>query len=177
MLQLELGRDRARRDPDTRLLSAVSNALWLQRDSLEQLLYTLVAEQLILSSGTTRWLVRADADVRGAIQTMQGGELVRAAETAALLADLGLDADASLADIVACVPEPWATLFADHRIALRDLTFEVEGVAAQNRRMLDAGAAAVRETLAGLGSSLTRYDDTGHAVRAGHGSLLLDEQA
>ena len=163
--------------PDTHLYSAVSNALWLQRDSLEQLLYALVTEQLIVSSGSTRWLVKADADVQAAMNRLQDGELMRAAETDALLRTLGLDGDASLAEIADAAAEPWSTLFADHRIALRDLAFEVSAMAEENTRLLDAGATAVRETLSGLGSTLTRYDDSGQAVRTTRGSMLLDEQA
>lgn len=159
------------------LFATVSNALWMQREALEALLYRLLAEQLVVSSGSTRFLVRADADVQAAIHDVQGGELVRAAETEALIRELGLDSEATLAEIAAVAPEPWTTLFDEHRAALRTLAFEVQAAAAENRRLLDAGARAVQETLAGLGAAISGYDDAGHAVRAPGGALLFDEQA
>ena len=159
------------------LFPAVSNALWMQREALEMLLYRLMAEQLVVSSGSTRFLVRADADVQAAIHDVQGGELVRAAETDALLRELGLPAEASLAEIADAAPEPWSTLLDEHRTALRTLSFEVQAAADENHRLLDAGARAVHETLAGLGSAVSGYDDTGHAVRRRSAALLFDEQA
>lgn len=163
--------------PETTGFSAVSNALWMQRDALQALLFRLVCEQLILTSGSSRWLAPADDEVRAAVERLRGGEVLRAAEVDELTRLLGLDPDASLADIAAAAPEPWGTLFTDHRTALRALAFEVQSVADENRRLLDAGAKAVAETLAEISNVVIRYDATGRAVQGQPRSFFLDEQA
>lgn len=157
--------------------AAVSHVLWCERETLEHLLYTLVAEQLVVSSGATRWLNRADADVRGALERLRASEVIRAVEVDALTLAHGLPVDATLEQLSASAPEPWSTVFADHRTALRALAFEIEAVAADNRRLLDAGAKAIRDTLDNLGLAVAGYDARGEAVSAHKGPYLLDQQA
>lgn len=132
---------------ETALYTAVSDALWLQRETLQTLLYRLVCEKLVLISGSNRWLARADDEVREALQRLRDGELLRALEVDELTRTLGLGADASLAEIAAGAPEPWGTLLSDHRDALRTITFEVQSVADENRHLLESGAQAVHKTL------------------------------
>lgn len=162
---------------ETAAYTAVSNALWVQRETLQTLLYRLVSEKLILISGSSRWLPRADDEVRAAVEQLRGGELIRAAEVEELTRILGLDPGASLAELAAASPEPWGTLLADHRTALRTLAFEVNGVADENQQLLDAGSRAVAETLAEISNVVTSYDAAGRAVRGTPRSMLLDEQA
>jgi len=161
---------------ETELYGAVSNALWMQRELLETLLYRLAAEQLILTSGTTRWLAKADADLRHAVDELRRGEVARAMHVESLAATLGLDGDPALSDLVALAPDVWADILADHRSALQELAFEVQRVADENGRLLQAGAKAVRETLAGIGPAVHRYDASGSAVRGNPRAMLLDEQ-
>jgi hypothetical protein len=174
MLQMERGAAMSR---ETAGYSAVSDALWMQRSALEKLLFKLVCEQLVLTSGSSRWLAQADDEIRAALERLRSGEVLRTAEVDELARTLGLPADVSLAELADAAPEPWSTLLTDHRAALRALAFEVQGVADENRRLLDAGANAVAETLAELGRVVTRYDATGRTVQGQPRSLLLDEQA
>lgn len=157
--------------------NAVSNALWMQREALEALLFRLVCEQLVLTSGSSRWLARADDEVRAAVERLRGGEVLRAVEVDELTTMLGLDSDASLAELAEAAEEPWATLLGEHRTALRALAFQVQGVADENRQLLDEGAKAVAETLAEISQVVTRYDAAGRAVHSQPRSMLLDEQA
>jgi hypothetical protein len=159
------------------MCAAVSATLWLQRESLEELLFKLVEEQLVVSTGATRWLHRVDSEVRTSMERVQSGEVMRAVEVQALTASLDLDVDASLAEIADAATEPWSTLLHEHRAALRDLAFEVKGVAAENSRLLDAGAKSVRQTLDTITSTVTTYDRAGGSVRSLRGPILLDEQA
>jgi hypothetical protein len=133
------------------MLSAVSDALWTQRDILQTLLYRLVCENLLLTSGSTHWLPRADDDVRAAVEQLRGGEVIRAAEVEELTRILGFDPDASLADLAVVAPEPWRTMLIDHRTALRSLTTEVHAVAEENRQLLEAASQAVAAVLAEQG--------------------------
>ena len=158
------------------LYGAVSNALWTQRDLLDRLLYRLVAEQLVLTSGSTRWLAKADDDVRQALDDLRTGEVARAVHVDALVRHFGMEPDASLADLAVGAPDLWADLLTDHRLALRELAFEVQQVSDENQRLLKAGANAVRETLASVGGAVRRYDATGSPVGSSSGAMLLDEQ-
>lgn len=167
---------------ETEMYGAVSNALWLQRELLETLLYRLVTEQLILTSGTTRWLAKADGDVRDALEQLRRGEVARAMHVETLVSAIGLESEPALADLAALAPGMWADILSDHRTALQELAFEVQRVADENGRLLQAGAQAVRETLSGIGNAVHRYDAhrydaTGSAVRANPAAMLLDEQA
>ena len=159
------------------LYGAVDNTLWRQRDLLEGLLHRLVAEQLVLTNGATRWLARADDDVRAALEKLRCGEVARAIEVDALAHHLDRDGDISLADLAASAPGIWGTLLTEHLSALRELAFEVQKAADENHRLLAAGARAVRDTLAGVGRAVSTYDATGSAVHGRPGAVLLDEQA
>ena len=167
--------ERTRTD-ENEMYGAVSNALWMQRELLETLLYRLVGEQLILTSGTTRWLAKADADLRHAVDELRRGEVARAMHVESLAARLGLDGDPALSELIALAPDTWSDILADHHRALKELAFEAQRVADQNGRLLQAGAVAVRETLAGIGQAVHRYDATGSAVRGNPRAMLLDEQ-
>ena len=155
----------------------LSGALWRQRENLETLLFRLVAEQSIVSGGQLRWLARADDDVRRAVEALRLGEVMRAIVVEQVANAVGLGSDATLAVIAERAPEPWCTLLAEHRTALRELTLLVQGLTAENLRLLDAGAKAVRETLDHLAATVATYDSTGASVVPPRPSLLLDEQA
>lgn len=158
------------------LCAAVSETLWLQREALEELLFKLVEEQLVVSGAATRWLARADDEVRRAAERVQDGEIMRSVHVEQLTRELHLDADVSLADLAAACPEPWDAMLGEHRVALRDLTLEIQAVTKENRRLLDAGAQAVRQTLDAITSSVSTYDARGEQVTGRRGPMLLDEQ-
>ncbi len=148
---------------------AVSAVLWDERDTLELLQFKLTEENLVLTSGSTRWLHRADAEVRAVLDRLRLGEVARAAETQAMARALGTPPDTTLAELADVAPEPWSTLLGEHRGALRGLFFEVEAVAAENRRHLEAGWQAIHETLDGLDLPLTSYVASGGTFQvAGH---------
>jgi hypothetical protein len=161
---------------------ALTDVLWRQREVLEELLYTLTTQQLILRGGDSRWLARADSDVRSAIEAVQDFEVLRAAEVDLLVRHYGLPADVSLRGLAESAPEPWPTVLLDHREVLRTLTFEIDAVAADNRRLLQAGERATREALdtitTGASASTGAYDSRGDVPRTSRTrSFILDEQA
>ena len=143
----------------------VSTMLWRERDALQLLLFKLVEEQLIVSCrARTRWLAQANDEIEFALEQLRGTEVLRAAETDAISDELGLPASATLAELEAAAPEPWATLFAEHRRALLQLVAEVEQVTGENRSLLTAGARAVRETLLSVTQTVQTYDASGSAA-------------
>ena len=50
----------------------------LERELLEQLLFKLTDVQLVVGSGSTRWLNQADDELRRALAALQDTEVVRA---------------------------------------------------------------------------------------------------
>src|SRR4051812_34191235 len=131
---------------ETEMYGAVSNALWLQRELLETVLYRLVTEQLILTSGTTRWLAKADGDVRHALDELRRGEVARAMHVETLASAIGLKGEPALAELAALAPGMWTEILTDHRSALQELAFEVQRTADENGRLLQAGAQGLRRT-------------------------------
>ena len=155
----------------------VSTMLWRERDALSLLLFKLVEEQLIVRAGHTRWLAQANEEIEFALEQLRGTEVLRAAETDAISEELGLASAATLAELVAAAPEPWSTLYDEHRRALIKLVAEVEQVTAENRGLLTAGARAIRETLLSVTQAVQTYDASGSAAPFVTGPILMDEQA
>ncbi len=117
--------------------------LWEERQHLEQLLYALVAQQLMLQSGHVRWMARADGEVLAALAQVRDSEVIRAIEIAGLAEALGLPADISLEHLALASPEPWSITLAEHCVALRSLAAEVDQTVARNRHLLQAAARAL----------------------------------
>jgi hypothetical protein len=157
--------------------SEVSTLLWREREALQLLLFKLVEEQLIVSAGHTRWLAPANDEIEAALDQLRGTEVLRAAEVDAITDELGLLTPPTLAELAALAPEPWATLFTEHRQALLQLIAEVEGATGHNRALLAAGARAVRQTLLSVTQTVQTYDSQGTAAAAPNGPMLMDEQA
>lgn len=155
----------------------VSTMLWRERDALQFLLYKLVTEQLIVTSGQARWLAQANEEIEFALEQLRGTEVLRAAETDALADQLGIPSPATLAQLESVADEPWSTLYAEHRRALLDLMAEISQVTAENRKLLTAGARAVRETLLSVSDTVCTYDSRGAATGTADGPRFMDEQA
>ncbi len=155
----------------------LSTMLWREREALQLLLFKLVEEQLVVSSGRTRWLTHANDEVELALRQLRGTEVLRAAEADATADLLGLPPAATLAELQAAAEEPWATLYGEHRRALLELIAEIAQVSEQNRVLLTAGARAVRETLLSVTETVQTYDPHGASAAAGARPLLMDEQA
>ena len=158
--------------------SEVSTLLWRERDALQLLLFKLVEEQLIVSAGQTRWLAQANDEIeagprpaarhRGAAGG-RGGRHRRRTRAAR--------SHPRSPNWQALAPEPWATLFAEHRQVLLQLVDEVERATGDNRALLAAGARAVRQTLLSVNQTVQTYDSHGSAAAMPNGPMLMDEQA
>jgi hypothetical protein len=157
--------------------SEVSTLLWREREALQLLLFKLVEEQLIVSAGHTRWLAAANDEIEAALDQLRGTEVLRAAEVDVIADELGLTGPPTLAELATLAPEPWATLFGEHRQALLQLVAEVEGATGHNRALLAAGARAVRQTLLSVTDTVQTYDSHGSAAATPNGPMLMDEQA
>ncbi len=132
--------------------SDVSNILWHERQILELLHFKLEVEQRLLAAGKTRWLSHATREIEMLIDEMKQVELVRSIEVRALFAGLGGPEAPTLSELVGLVPDPWATIFEDHRQALLQSTQEIVGLAETNMEQLARGYQAAQRALATVGA-------------------------
>ena len=154
----------------------VSTLLWREREALQLLLFKIVEEQLIVRSGQTRWLAQANEEIELALAQLHGADLLRATEVAAVAEHLGLPGLPSLAELAGSAPEPWATVFSEHRESLLKLIDEVHRTTEDNRALLLAGERAVRETLLSITRTVETYASWGSLAAPAPNSILMDEQ-
>ncbi|MGE3621019.1 MAG: flagellar protein FlgN [Acidimicrobiia bacterium] len=128
----------------------VSTVMWRERRLLEVLLFRLEEEQLLLAAGRTRWLSAATADVELVLDEIRTVELGRSVLVDELAEHLGLGPSPSLRELVRAAPEPWRTIFEEHRGAFLALTDEIVGLAQANRDLVSRGQRAAQELLASM---------------------------
>jgi hypothetical protein len=157
--------------------SAVASLLWREREILENVLFKIVEEQLVLASGQSRWLAPANRELQSALDQLQISDVARAVEVDAVCSQVGLEPGASLIELAGAAPEPWSDILLDHREALRTLAAEIDAAAGENRKLLDAGARAVREALYSLNRSVDTYDASGRPAGSDGLASRVDEQA
>lgn len=146
-------------------LEQLSEVLWRERHLLELLLFKLEEEQLVLSSGRTRWLGHATREVETVLDEIRTAELGRAVEADQVAAALGLETGSSLAELAAHAPAPWDDLLRAHRDAFASLTSEISTLADGNRELLAVSHRAAQETLMSLQDTVQTYDGLGHHTR------------
>lgn len=156
-------------------LAELSTVLWRQRELLQLLLFKLEEEQLLLAAGRSRWLPQATREVEMVLTEISRTELSRAVHVEDVARELGLPADASLAQLAEHAPEPWNDLFAQHRRAFLEAVAEVTTVAQANRDLLKRGYELVTDTLRRVGGVEEEgYDANGRPARVPGGRFLVD---
>ena len=156
-------------------LSQLSDVLWTERRLLELLLFKLEEEQLVLTSGRTRWLAHATREVETVLEQIRDAELGRSAEADAVALELGLEPGATLRTLAEHAPSPWDDLLQAHRDAFVQLTTEIAQLADGNRELLAMSHRATQETLMSLQESVQTYDPQGHTTaEADRSAQLLD---
>ena len=156
--------------------ASLCTRLWVERDRLEDLLFKLTEVQLVVSSGSTRWLNRADDEARQALEALQDTEVVRAVAVQDLIRHYQLDSGLTLRELIAIAPAPWDSLLTDHCEALRDLALSIDAAAHENRRRLQLGLDITRETLERVQAVRATYDSRGEAIAQRPGAYLLDQK-
>ena len=157
--------------------AALCTRLWIERDQLEDLLFKLTEVQLIVASGSTRWLNKADDEARRALESLHDTEVVRAVAVEELISQCGVESNTTLRELIAIAPSPWDSLLADHCEALRELALGIDAAANENRRRLQLGLDTTREALERVQSIRATYDARGDALAQRPGAYLLDQQA
>jgi FlgN protein len=132
-------------------LQSFSDVLFQERRVLELLLFKLETERMLLASGAERWLAPASREVDVAADELNKVELARSVTMAQAAPELGLGPDATLADVVAAVPAPWALVFAEHQRELRSLMREVLAASESSAHLLREGYDSIRSALEATG--------------------------
>lgn len=118
--------------------------LWTVRGHLEFVLYRLVVIRLVVTDGSPRWLPRADAELQDTLAALRSAEVLRAAEFDGVTPTVRTPSRGSLESLIKVVPEPWPSVFADHRDALWLLIAEIDAATIENTRLLRAASRGSR---------------------------------
>jgi hypothetical protein len=153
----------------------LSYQLWIVRELLEQLVYKLDVQGLLLRANRSRWMPMVCAEIEAIRTAINDVEQVRAACSATLAIANGLPPDVSLGDLVAAIDGPWSSLLAEHRMHLLTQQGEVEEMSRLNHELAQSGILRTREIIASLhDNTVDVYDPRGHAKPLLPGSLRLD---
>jgi hypothetical protein len=153
----------------------LSHQLWTMRELLEQLVYKLEIQGLVLGAGRARWLPYVTAEIEATIDAIGAVEQDRAAASLRLARQYGIGNSLSLAEMVSNVPEPWASLLSQHRLHLLSLQAEIEDIAHTNHEMAKRSLLRSREIIASLGEpTVDVYDPRGMTTPLAVSSLRLD---
>jgi FlgN protein. len=140
---------------DGEAFAGVVSLLWDERDLLDDVAFRLVQQQRILTSGETRWLARADDDLRAAVARVAQLEVLRAIEVETLIQTRRSGHDLTLHDLSELAPQPFSTILGLQRETLRELVGEIEEAATTNCRLLGVGSTDAREALERVDPAVT----------------------
>jgi hypothetical protein len=125
----------------------LSTILWRERELLELLLFKAEEKQYIILSGKTQWLPRISREIEMVLSHLRTLEVERAAQTEAIAAGLGLEANPSLRQVAAAAATPWGDLFTEHYEALLLIVSEIRALSDANRDLAETGLNAINEAL------------------------------
>lgn len=157
-------------------LQTLTSVLWRERQLLELLLFKLEEEQLLLTSGKTRWLGHATREVENVLEQIREVELGRSVESDDVARTLGLEPGRSLHELADAAPAPWDDLLRAHRQAFLELTTQIDTLAAGNRELISTSHRATQEALANLHHDSQTYDATGSTTQHEVAARLLDQK-
>ena len=153
----------------------LSHQLWTMRELLEQLVYKLEVQGLLLAASRARWIPYVTAELEAIIEAIGEIEMSRAAASSRLARQHRQPQHASLAELIEHVEAPWAGLLQQHRLHLLSLQSEIEEISRANHEMAKRSLMRSREIIASLGEqSVDVYDPRGVTMPLAVGSLRLD---
>ena len=160
-------------------LSGLSSLLWRERDILDNLLFKLDVQQLLLMSGRSGWLVRASREIETALEQVRIIELERAVRFNEVSGELNLEASPSLAAIAGAAEEPWKSLLTEHYEAFLELATRIQAITSLNREMAFSAQIATEAILTSIrGDSdhgLNLYAQSGATEKLDRKSVFVDE--
>jgi hypothetical protein len=159
----------------------LSSLLWRERELLDMLVFKLEEEQLLLTSGRSKWLNHATREVEQVLGHLRTAGIERTVEASLVAASWGLPDDATLRQLADGAPDDaWRDVLQSHLTALTALTAQIADLRDTNLSYLRAATRATQETLANLGT--TSNDPFAYGARGGQrvptavGARLFDRQ-
>ena len=160
-------------------LSGLSAVLWRERDILENLLFRLDVQQMLLMSSRDVWLVRSSKEIENVLEKVRSIELERAVRFDQAARELGLDSSPSLTQLAQAAEEPWQGLLNEHYEAFTDLSTRIQAVTALNRELAAAAQQATQAVMSSIHGetepSLHLYQAGGSTESAPQPSVFVDE--
>ena len=115
----------------------LSAALWQERRQLELLLFRLETQRLHVLAGNLKWLGFTASEMESVLDRMRFEALARSVESAAVAAEWGLPAQATLTGLVAGAPPgAWLEVLQEHLEGLRELLQQLGDAARANEDTL-----------------------------------------
>lgn len=115
----------------------LSAALWQERRELELLLFRLETQRLHIEAGNLHWLSFTASEVENVLDRLRFEALARSVESAAVAAEWGLPAQATLAELIMGAPaRASAEILAEHLAGLRDLLRRLGDAARSGEQLL-----------------------------------------
>lgn len=127
-------------------MEALARLLTRERVLVELLVFKLVELKGLLLAGETRFLGWASEEVDRATETVRLAELERGILVADLAAERGLT-DITLSALVSDAPEPWAGILRQDQEAMTRCAGEVADLLLVTRRLAEAGARSIADSL------------------------------
>jgi hypothetical protein len=159
-------------------LEELAETLWQERHLTELLLYKLVCTKLLLAADEQRYTGLSVSEVDSVLASLRTAERRRDEVVQALAVTWGVSIDElHLTTLVERSPQPWASVFDDHRRSFLSLTSEIEETATENRRLAASGLHRVQQTMLALtgGDDATTYDPKGQRYASTGRPSLLDK--
>lgn len=152
----------------------LSDILWHERDVLELLLFKLTTEQLLLTSGHTRYLHLASQEIAKVTDGLTELGLAQQVQAAAVARQWGAPQEATLTQLIDHAPPegPWGQILTDHRDALVQVTSQIQRIRDANAEHLAALNRSAQETLAEAGSRTSGVYDAAGSVQTRRGQLF-----
>lgn len=140
----------------------LSALIWRERELLELVVFKLEVEQLLLTTGKTKWLHTATTEIEQVVESLREVGLARSVEVAAVAREWGASEDVTLRHLIENAPAgPWAEIFTDHLNGLTQLTQEIKVLRDTNEQMLRAASRSTQETLAQTSADAGVYTANG----------------
>ncbi|NUU31182.1 flagellar protein FlgN [Arthrobacter sp. C9C5] len=156
----------------------LSALLWRERELLDVLTFKLEEEQLLLTSGKSRWLAHGTKEVEQVLAHLSKASLARTIEAAVVAETWGLPTDATLGELAGAAPEgAWSEVLTAHLNALTRQTALIKELRDSNEQYLRTAVRSTQESLADLRPAAAAgiYDAQGRTGDAA-GSRFFDQQ-
>jgi hypothetical protein len=166
------------------LLGELNQLLWRERDVLDDVLYRLEVQQLLLVEQRDRWVDRSVDDLERALGRVERYQRMHRDLLDELSAYLPVHADSTLSEVAAIAPSPWDDILEEQQAALLVLITEIEATSRDNFGLARHGLTQVGEAMERFGraagsanQSVDSYGPTGlRGPRRSADAMLLDRQ-